>query len=158
MGLSRKQLAEESDISQVQIFNIETGRTTNPRDTTRTQLEKVLQEKPPGKTVKAVEKSAQVAGVGRMSDFDPHNEEDFPKEPVIYVLYDISNRPIYVGKSEDIRGRLRNHLDKFWYRRPIVETGAYLRVDDSTLRAQLEETLIKFLKSNAVINQRLVDR
>jgi len=93
-----------------------------------------------------------------MSDFDPHTEDEFPREPGIYVLYDISDRPIYVGKSGDIRARLRSHADKFWYRSPIVEKAAYVRVDDATLRDQLEETLIKFLKSNAVINQRLADR
>jgi hypothetical protein len=44
------------------------------------------------------------------------------------------------------------------YRSPIVERAAYVRVDDETLRGQLEETLIKFLKSNAVINQNFVER
>ena len=63
-----------------------------------------------------------------------------------------------MGKSDNIRRRVREHADKFWYRSPIVEKASYVRVDDATLRGQLEETLIKFLKSNAVINQRLVDR
>lgn len=93
-----------------------------------------------------------------MTDFDPHSDDDFPREPGVYVLYDISDRPVYVGKSGNIRDRVRGHVDKFWYRSPIVEHAAYVRVDDSILRGQLEETLIKFLKSNAVINQRLVDR
>jgi excinuclease UvrABC nuclease subunit len=84
---------------------------------------------------------------------------DFPNEPGVYVFYDISDRPIYVGESGDIRRRIRqDHIEKFWYRTPIVEKASYVRVDDQTLRRQLENTLIKFLKSNAVINQRQVDR
>lgn len=63
-----------------------------------------------------------------------------------------------MGKSGDIRRRLRDHVEKFWYRSPVVEKAAYVRVEDGVLRGQLEETLIKFLKSNAVINQRFVDR
>lgn len=108
--------------------------------------------------MQAVEQSAEIRGVGRLTDFDPHSDEDLPRDPGVYVLYDISDRPVYVGKSGNIRDRLRGHVDKFWYRSPIVEKAAYVRVDDAALRGQLEETLIKFLKSNAVINQRLVDR
>lgn len=157
-ALSRSELAARAAVSSVQIFNIETGRTANPRDTTRAQLEAALSQHPPGDLVEAVERNAEIAGVGRMSDFDPHTDDEFPQEPGVYVLYDISDRPVYIGKSDDIRRRLRDHVDKFYYRRPIVEKASYVRVDDPTLRGQLEETLIKFLKSNAVINQRLVDR
>jgi transcriptional regulator with XRE-family HTH domain len=158
VGLSREQLAAASGVSSVQIFNIETGRTTSPRPSTRTSIERVLNESAPPALVEAVEQSAEIQGVGRMIDFDPHSEEDFPREPGVYVFYDVSDRPVYVGKSANIRDRVRGHVDKFWYRSPIVEKAAFVRVDDGTLRGQLEETLIKFLKSNAVINQRLVDR
>lgn len=157
-GLTREALAAASGVSAVQIFNIETGRTTNPRGSTRAALERALNESAPAELVQAVQESAEIQGVGRMVDFDPHSEDDFPREPGIYVFYDISDRPIYVGKSANIRDRVRGHVDKFWYRSPIVEKAAFVRVDDATLRGQLEETLIKFLKSNAVINQRLVDR
>jgi transcriptional regulator with XRE-family HTH domain len=157
-GFSRKDLAALSGVSSIQIYNIETGRTTNPRDTTRASLEQSLGDSPPNQLVEAVEQSAEIAGVGSLSDFDPHTEDEFPKEPGVYVLYDISDRPIYVGKSQQIRRRLREHADKFWYRSPIVEKAAYVRVEDATLRNQMEETLIKFLKSNAVINQQLTDR
>lgn len=157
-GLSREDLAASSKISAIQIYNIETGRTTNPRASTRTAFEKALKQEAPIELVQAVEDSAEIRGVGRLTDFDPHSEDDFPREPGVYVFYDISDRPIYVGKSGNIRERIRSHVDKFWYRSPIVDKAAYVRVDDATLRGQLEETLIKFLKSNAVINQKLVDR
>ena len=158
LGLTREDLAGRAGISAVGIWNIETGRTTSPRAATRQRLESALEQQAPARLVRAVEKDAEIRGVGQMSSFDPHDEDDFPREPGVYVLYDISERPIYVGQSRSIKGRLRQHQDKFWYRQPIVETAAYVRVDDDTLRGQLEETLIKFLKSNAVVNQRLVDR
>jgi transcriptional regulator with XRE-family HTH domain len=157
-GKTREELAAAAGVSAIQIYNIETGRTLNPRERTRSALEHALNEQAPQELVQAVEESAEIQGVGRLTDFDPHSDEDFPREPGVYVLYDISDRPVYVGKSGNIRDRLRGHVDKFWYRSPIVEKAAYVRVDDATLRGQLEETLIKFLKSNAVINQRLVDR
>jgi transcriptional regulator with XRE-family HTH domain len=157
-GLSREGLAAASGVSAIGIYNIESGRSVNPRPKTRKALERALRRSAPEELVQAVEQSAEIQGVGRMSDFDPHSEDDFPREPGVYVLYDISDRPIYVGKSSNIRERIRTHVDKFWYRSPIVEKAAYVRVDDPVLRGQLEETLIKFLKSNAVINQRLVDR
>lgn len=157
-GLTREELAARSGVSAIQIYNIETGRTANPRSKTRHAFERALKERAPRELIQAVEESAEIQGVGRMTDFDPHSDEDFPREPGVYVFYDISDRPIYVGKSANIRDRIRGHVDKFWYRSPIVEKAAYVRVDDAVLRGQLEETLIKFLKSNAVINQRLVDR
>jgi transcriptional regulator with XRE-family HTH domain len=156
--LSREQLAAASGVSAIQIYNIETGRTTNPREKTRNALEGALKQPAPEELVQAVEKSAEIRGVGRMTDFDPHSEDDFPREPGVYVLYDISDRPVYVGQSAKIRERIRGHVDKFWYRSPVVEKAAFVRVKDPVLREQLEETLIKFLKSNAVINQRHVDR
>jgi transcriptional regulator with XRE-family HTH domain len=157
-NLTREELAAMSGVSAIQIYNIETGRTANPRSKTRKAFERVLKQRVPDELVRAVEESAEIQGVGRMTDFDPHSDGEFPREPGVYVFYDISDRPIYVGKSGDIRNRIRGHVDKFWYRSPIVEKAAYVRVDDAVLRGQLEETLIKFLKSNAVINQRLVDR
>jgi hypothetical protein len=145
-------------VSAIQIYNIETARTTNPRASTRAALEQALNEQAPRELVEAVEESAEIPGVGRLSDFEPHNEDDYPREPGVYVFYDISDRPVYVGQSRDIRRRVREHVEAFWFKQPIVQTAAYVRVDDDTLRSQLEETLIKFLKSNAVINKSHVDR
>jgi transcriptional regulator with XRE-family HTH domain len=158
-GLSRNELAAKSNVSAPQIFNIETGSTANPRATTRKKLEKALGTDSPEKLVKAVEQEAEIPDVGQFVDFDPHDENDFPNEPGVYVFYDISDRSIYVGESGDIRKRIRSdHMEKFWYRTPIVEKASYVRVEDQKLRRQLENTLIKFLKSNAVINRRQVDR
>jgi hypothetical protein len=69
------------------------------------------------------------------------------------VFYDISGRPIYVGKATNIADRVGDHKEKFWFRQPIVQTAAYIEIRDKTLRDQLETVLIQFLKNNAVINK-----
>lgn len=74
------------------------------------------------------------------------------------MLYDISERPIYVGQGSDIRNRIRAHQEKFWFKRPIVETAAYVKIEEKNLREKVEKLLIRFLKSNAVINKQNVER
>lgn len=161
LRMSPARLAELTGISLPQIYNIETGRTLNPRTATRRALEKQLGGAP-APIKEAAKEEFQIANVGEMTGFDPHSEAEYPAEPGIYVFYDISDRPIYVGQSGNIKDRIRNsntgHVDKFWYKSPIVETAAYVRVADENLRRQLEQTLIKFLRSNAVINKKGVDR
>jgi hypothetical protein len=101
---------------------------------------------------------ATIQGFGELVDFDPHEDDDRPPAPGIYVLYDISERPIYVGQGGDIKKRIRDHADKFWFRSPIVETAAYVKIAEKQLREKVETLLIRFLKSNAVINKQNVDR
>ena len=100
----------------------------------------------------------EVKGMGRLVPFDPHDDESWPVEPGVYVFYDISDRPIYIGEGQNAKKRIEEHEQKFWYRRPIVEDAVFLRVGDKQLRKQIEAVLIKFLRSNAVINQQHVER
>jgi excinuclease UvrABC nuclease subunit len=76
----------------------------------------------------------------------------------LYVFYDVSDRPVYVGKAEVIKKRVSDHVDKFWFKYPIVSHAAYVEIKGTILRHQVEQVLIKFLKSNAVINKQSVDR
>ncbi len=96
--------------------------------------------------------------IGEFIDFNPHDSKDYPTVGDIYVVYDISDRPLYIGQGMTIDKRLRNHYDKFWFKPPIVESASYLQIDDKPLRERVEAMLIKFLKSNAVINKQLVNR
>lgn len=157
-GMTRKELAERSGVSEPQIFNIEKGNTRNPRSETRTKLADTLGDTPSPETVEITETDAQIPDVGILTDFDPHDDDDLPEDAGIYVLYDISERPVYVGESDSIRRRVRDHADKFWFKRPIVETAAFVRIENNRLRRQVESTMIRFLKSNAVINRQNVRR
>ena len=155
--MTRRQLADASGVTEVQIWNIESGKTLNPRAQTRERLADALGVKTPAETVEVTEEDAIIPEVGKLTDFDPHDDADLPEEPGLYVFYDISDRPTYVGESDNIKRRVTEHADKFWFKRPIVETAAYVRISDTKLRRQVESTLIRFLKSNAVINKQHVN-
>jgi hypothetical protein len=58
-----------------------------------------LGESPSEETVQATEAAAEIEGVGNLVDFDPHDDANFPSGPGVYVFYDVSQRPIYVGKA-----------------------------------------------------------
>ena len=46
---------------------------------------------------KAIEEDTP-QGVGSLTDFDPYSKTDWPSCGGVYVLYDRSERPVYVGK------------------------------------------------------------
>jgi transcriptional regulator with XRE-family HTH domain len=156
--LSVAELSQKSGLKTVTIYAIESGRVENPRAQTREALSKALNEAVPDETTQQTEAQAKIEGVGELFDFDPHDENDWPNSPGIYVFYDISNRPVYVGQGQDIRVRIRDHFTRFWFKQPIVVAGAYVGVEDKELREKVEKLLIKFLKSNAVLNKQNVDR
>jgi hypothetical protein len=115
-------------------------------------------EKLPAETKKEVSAEATVEGVGEFFEFDPHDRDDWPKSAGIYVLYDVSERPIYVGQGASIKIRIKDHEEKFWFKSPIVSTASYIKVEEESLRLKIERILIRFLKRNAVINKQNVDR
>ncbi len=157
-NLSVPELAAASEISAPAIYNIESGRIANPRRETVRRLEKALGSELPNEAKQEIRQEATIKGVGELIDFDPHEDGDLPSIPGIYVFYDISERPIYVGQASNLKARIRTHREKFWFKAPIVDTGAYVQVDDEDLRAKVETLLIRFLKSNAVLNKQNVDR
>ena len=154
--LTVPELSSQAGVSIPPIYNIEDGKARNPHSKTVTALEKALGER--FERDAELEKSSEIEGIGQFVDFDPHDDRAWPKEAGIYVFYDIAERPIYVGQGSSIAARLRVHHEKFWFRSPIVYNAAYIQVADKRLREQIETILIKFLKSNAVINKQQVDR
>jgi transcriptional regulator with XRE-family HTH domain len=157
-GLSVTELASKAGVSVPAIYNIEAGRSENPRAQTARRLEKALGKELPAEAKKEIKDEATIGGVGEFFTFDPHDKNDWPEEPGIYVLYDISDRPIYVGQGSSIRKRIQDHEEKFWFKTPIVYTAAYIKIDDGGLRNKIETILIRFLKRNAVINRQNVER
>ncbi len=152
------ELARQAAVSPSTIYNIESGRTSNLQKQSVESLEKAFGEKLPQDTKEEIARSANVEGIGEFTDFDPYDENNLPTSGGIYVLYDVSERPIYVGMASNISSRIRSHKDKFWFRKPIVETASFVTILDEKRRREIETLLIKFLRSNAVINQQNVDR
>jgi len=157
-GMSVPELANASGITPQAIYRIESGKTTNLRDATKKKLEKALDSKLSEEAEVEVSEDAEVVGLGALEDFDPHSDSERPALPGIYVLYDISDRPVYVGEGSNVKKRIKDHEEKFWFKRPIVESASWIRVEETELRKQIERILIKFLKSNAVINKQNVER
>jgi len=158
LNFTPAEVAEKAGVSIPTIYNLESGRSDNPQKATIEKITKALGESPSEETVQATEAAAEIEGVGNLVDFDPHDDANFPSGPGVYVFYDVSQRPIYVGESSNLKRRLRDYNDKFWFKRPIVESGSFITITDTNLRQQVEKILIRFLKSNAVLNKQHVDR
>lgn len=150
-NLTVHELAKKSGVSSPTIYNLLNGGAQNPQQKTLTKLEAVLGERLE-RTIGEKE-SYEVKGIGELIDFNPHDPSDQPLKPGVYVFYDISGRPIYVGKASNIKDRVDDHKEKFWFKQPIVQTAAYIEIKDKDLRDQVETVLIQFLKNNAVINK-----
>jgi transcriptional regulator with XRE-family HTH domain len=145
------ELAAKADVSVPTVYNILSGRAQNPHPRTIAALEKTLGDSFESKD--DAREASEIAGVGELIDFNPYDQKEIPTKAGVYVLYDISQRPIYVGKASKIAVRLQDHSSRFWFKRPLVETGAYIEIQNPLLRDQIETVLIQFLKNNAVINK-----
>jgi transcriptional regulator with XRE-family HTH domain len=157
LSLSVPELAKKAKISAVAIYNIENGKIKNPQSATRNKLAAAFNQTVPTDVVEETESEQSIEGLGSLRDFDPYDESEWPESPGVYVLYDVTQRPVYVGKGKKIATRLKAHeKQKFWIK-PIVYYASYIEVKDDTMRHQLEQVLIKFLKSNAVINVQSVE-
>ncbi len=157
-GWSVAELAAKAGLSLLAIYRIESGQTENPRKETLAKIQKALGATLERDAQEVTRENATIEGLGELINFLPNDSEDWPDVPGVYVLYDISDRPIYVGMSDNIRNRLRDHQEKFWFKHPIVSDGSYIEIPDAALRRQIETLLIKFLKSNAVLNKQNVER
>ena len=151
--MSVHELSKKSGVTMAAIYNIERGTSQNPQAVTRDALSKALGGAPKEILTEIQEASKSVEGIGPLNDFFPHLPKNWPTCGGVYVLYDVSQRAIYVGKSEQIAKRLAAHKKSaFWYREPMVQYGSYIEVKNKILRHQLEQAMIRFMKKNAVLN------
>jgi transcriptional regulator with XRE-family HTH domain len=153
---SQRQLAREAGVTAVTISLLETGRIDNPHKKTRDSIVKALGAAPPTHEIDDTAKAARIAGLSELVDFDPHDNneiEQIPPRSGVYVFYDISQRPIYVGESGDLRTRIKQHRrDKFWFRPPILQSASYFEVHEEATRKLIQDVLIKVLRSTAICN------
>ncbi len=80
-----------------------------------------------------------------ITKFNPHEEEQFPDDPGIYLFWSRKWRSQYVGQSIDVGGRIPDHGDKHWYRSPTVAYGHFIYIPDQRMRDDLEMYLIRVL-------------
>ena len=158
--LTQSQLADLAGVSGQQISNIETGRTTNPQSRTREKLAKALGHEPPQDVVAAEEKQAEVVGLGPLVGFDPFDRDQLPQVKGVYVFYDGTKRPVYVGRATNrtIAVRVPEHYEKFWFKEPVVDSASYLKIDDDDLCKKIEQVLIKFMRTHLLINKQGVEK
>lgn len=153
-GLGRTELAARSGVSYQQIRNLEIGESATPQERTRKALEDALGTATPDAVEEATQQDAEIEDVGKFLSFDPFDETSYPDDPGVYVFYDIADHVLYVGESGNIRARLRDRYpDLFWFRPQLVNSANYVRIESESLRLQIERTIIKVLKSNAVFKQ-----
>ena len=105
-GMSVPELAKKAKVSVPAVYNIESGKIQNPQTATREKLAEALQAKVPDQVVQETLSSQSVSGLGALTDFQPNEPKEWPSCAGVYVLYDVSQRPIYVNKAENISGRL----------------------------------------------------
>lgn len=155
-NITANELSKKAKVSAATVYNLLNGRAENPQQKTLKALENALNER--FERAEAEEGSFQVQGIGELIDFNPYDASDVPSKAGVYVFYDISGRPIYVGQAKNISDRLDDHKEKFWFKPPIVQTAAYIEIVEKPLRLQVETVLIQFLKNNAVINKNKTTR
>ena len=162
-GMTQTALASASGISADSIGKIVRGQIRNPRDVTREAIQRALGQTPTIEVTDAIMEEINIEGLGEFSDFDPHSDSDlWPEGGGVYVFYDISQRPVYVGQSVNVKRRLKQYTEgtrrPWWFAKPIVESASFIPVEDEPTRKQLEKIMITFLKSNAVLNKTYVRR
>ena len=158
-GVTIPDLVSKTGITYTGIWNIVNGYTWSPRDETRKKLASALNEKIPEDVEEVSEAESDLMSDFDWEEFPPHDLAQVPDRPGIYVFYDITDRPVYVGMSKSsVLTRVRDHSTRFWFKRPLVERASYLQIEDPLLCARMEWVLIRFLGKHALLNSKGVTR
>jgi transcriptional regulator with XRE-family HTH domain len=153
-GLTQGQLAQKAGISPITISFIETGQTESPQVSTLRRLEKVL-GKLPANLDKEVESERSIEELEFLGPFPVNAWQENVGEEIscIYVFYDDLKRPVRIGETEDLRRRMKEYEQNYWwFRPPTVETFAYVVIKDPDFRHKTEKLMIKLVGENAIFN------
>jgi transcriptional regulator with XRE-family HTH domain len=158
-GWTQVQLADKAGLSGLQVSNIETGRTRNPQARTRERLVIALGTAPPEAVLTAEIQQVSIAGLGALVGFEPYDDDALPRVKGVYVFYDRTKRPVYVGRAtkRTIDFRVREHAEKFWFKSPVIHSASYLEIADEALCKQTEQVLIKFMRTHLLLNKQGVE-
>jgi len=159
--LTQEELAQKAGVTMRTVNLLEAGRLENLHRRTQNKIADALGEKPPKAAIESTEREARVTGLGALVDFDPYDDgevTEVPQDSGIYIFYDRSQRPVYVGETSDLRRRLREHKRyDHWFRAPVVEAASYIVVPTEEARKQLEQVLIRVLRTTAILNKQHTD-
>lgn len=164
-NMTLQELSDKSGVTMTTISLIQTGKIQRPQRKTIDKIEGVLKagpkvkdQAPPEEPPELSSTTSEKLAIGVWQDFVIEDVDSWPTSPGVYILYDVSKRPTYVGKSQNIRNRLREHKRQKWWVDETVVTAAYIEVKDVNLRSRLEEILITFANGNILVNKNLVER
>jgi transcriptional regulator with XRE-family HTH domain len=153
--VSITRLSELSGLTYPGIWNIVEGNTRSPRDETRKRLAKALEARIPKAVEEVTEAESNEIPGYEWTTFTPSDLNTIPDQAGVYVFYDITDRPVYVGKSNSsVRGRIKDHSTRFWFKPPLVVTGGFIPVPEKTMCDTIESILIKFLGKHALLNEK----
>jgi transcriptional regulator with XRE-family HTH domain len=156
--ISIQDIANKTGLTYVGIWNIVKGHTRSPQQATRAKISQALNSQIPVEIETEIDSQASVSGY-TWTDFSPYDLQTIPELGGIYVFYDITDRPVYVGKSNtSVRSRVQDHQTRFWFKQPLVMRGSFLAVPEAEMCDKIEMILIKFLGTHALLNFKGVRR
>lgn len=157
LGVSVKELARKSGYSEGFIYNIENGNAPNPNPNTLEKLAVAL-----GVDASTLQCKTEIgreeerhgqSDISELYNADVEKLEELLGKSGIYVLWSDKRQPIYIGQSDNIGRRCKDHKDKFWFRPPVVSSISYVEISDKDTRKSVEKLLLKVLQNILVINQ-----
>lgn len=152
-NISISDLVQKTGITYAGIWNIVKGNTVSPRAETRKKLADAINENVPNDVEENIELEATPLPGLTWVDFTPTDLQTVPQLGGVYVFYDTTDRPVYVGMSKsNVRLRVKDHQSRFWFKSPLVVRGAFLSISYTELCTKIETILIKFLGKHALLN------
>jgi transcriptional regulator with XRE-family HTH domain len=106
---SIQDLADKTGLTYVGIWNIVRGNTKWPREATREKISRALNSQVPSEVETEITNQSSVSGY-IWTDFSPYDLQTIPELGGIYVFYDITDRPVYVGNSTDRGAQVRRKV------------------------------------------------
>ena len=162
LGLTKRELCRQAGITEVTLWNLLNGRHT-PLQQTVDALLGVLgpipeeidepQENPLDVGIEVPENP----NVGELIACYHWDEADRPTGGGVYVFVDRTDRPVYIGKSGDIRGTLRDRYHSlrarpYWVQKEIVPNMWFIPIENAEIRAAVESAMIASHRGSLLFN------
>jgi transcriptional regulator with XRE-family HTH domain len=169
MGISKRELCHQAGITEVTLWNLLNHR-HKPIQRTRDAILGVIGEIPeeeddeiearPDNEIEAPLEEIEVPenpNVGNLISCNHWDEADRPEGGGVYIFVDRTDRPVYIGKSGNIRGTLRDRYHSrrarpYWIQQYIVPTMWFIPIEDAHIRAAVESAMIASHRGTLLFN------